>query len=153
MNTAFALFEILFSNSPPAPWCTLGFNILILAGYLSVAYITHATQGFYGMSHPLLHILSILCFCQAYSFLDPTKQHAKLAAYIIGIPIGESFIFAVVRGIVVLRERWAVKSGRVLKVDGHDGWQGVDAGSSRGPSNDEEWEEIPSPSGLISKVN
>lgn len=132
MNSGFALIEILFSNSPPAPWCTLPFNILILAGYLGIAYITRATQGFY-----------------AYTFLDPRKQHAKLAAYIIGIPIGEVIIFALVRGIVVLRERWAVKAGRVLKVEqeGHDGWQGVDA-SSRGPSNDDDWEEIQRPSGV-----
>ena len=86
----------------------------------------------------------------AYSFLDPSKQHAKIAAYIIGIPIGELIIFAIVRGIVVLRERWAIKSGRVLRVgereaqDGQDGWQGVDA-DSRGPSNDEEWEDVQRP--------
>ena len=79
--------------------------------------------------------------------MDPSKQHAKLAAYIIGIPIGELIIFAIVRGIVVLRERWAIKSGRVLRVgekEGQDGWQGVDA-DSRGPSNDEEWEDVQRP--------
>jgi hypothetical protein len=83
--------------------------------------------------------------------LDPTKQHAKLAAYIIGIPVGEAIIFAIVRGIVVLRERWAAKSGRVLKVGGNEGpdvWQGVDAGS-RGPSSDEDWEKIQRPSGGV----
>lgn len=81
--------------------------------------------------------------------MDPTKQHAKLAAYIIGIAVGEIIVFAIVRGIAVLREQWAVKHGRVLRVsekEGHDGWQGVGA-SSRGPSNEEEWEEIQRPSG------
>jgi hypothetical protein len=60
----------------------------------------------------------------AYAFLDPRKEHAKLAAYIIGIPIGEIIVFATVRGLIVRRERWAVKHGRVLKVsekEGHDG--------------------------------
>lgn len=132
LNSGFALFETLLSNSPPMPWCTIPFNILILAGYLGIAYVTHATQGFY-----------------TYAFLDPTKQHAKLAAYIIGIAVGEIIVFAIVRGIAVLREQWAVKHGRVLRVsekEGHDGWQGVGA-SSRGPSNEEEWEEIQRPSG------
>lgn len=46
-NTVFALTEIFMTNSPPAPWLTLAFGILFLAGYLGVAYITHATQGFY----------------------------------------------------------------------------------------------------------
>lgn len=68
----------------------------------------------------------------AYAFLNPSKQRAKLAAYVIGILIGDIIVFAVVRGIVVLRERWALKSGRVLNVEGVE----MQAG------DDEEWEEI-----------
>jgi len=54
----------------------------------------------------------------------------------------------IVRGIVVLRQRFAVKSGRVLNVgekEEQDGWGGVEVGS-RGPSNDEDWEEMRRPS-------
>ena len=47
LNTVFALFEIGFTNSPPVPWLTLPVCILVLAAYLGIAYITHATQGFY----------------------------------------------------------------------------------------------------------
>lgn len=47
LNTGFALFEILFTHSGPSPWRHLIPLILILAGYLGVAYITHATQGYY----------------------------------------------------------------------------------------------------------
>lgn len=41
----------------------------------------------------------------AYSFLDPQIQHGKLAAYIIGIAVGEVIIFALVRYAIVLRDK------------------------------------------------
>ena len=47
--------------------------------YLGVAYITYATQGFY-----------------VYNFLNPGIEHAKLAAYIVGILVGCIIIFAIV---------------------------------------------------------
>jgi len=123
-NTVFALFEILCTNSPPAPWITLPLCILFLALYLGVAYITHATQGIY-----------------TYSFLDPNKQGAKLAAYIIGIAVAQVIVFSIVRGIVVLRERWALKNGRILRVGGGLGGEET----PRNASVDDDWEEVESP--------
>ena len=41
----------------------------------------------------------------AYSFLNPKKQGKRLAAYIVGIAVGQIIIFLIVRGIIVLRER------------------------------------------------
>jgi hypothetical protein len=38
-----------------------------------------------------------------YTFLDPAKQHARLAGYICGIAIAQCIVFALVRGIIVLR--------------------------------------------------
>ncbi len=62
LNTVFAAFEIFCTNASPSfganpqglsmPWIHLPFLIILLAGYLGVAYITHATQGFYSMSFP-----------------------------------------------------------------------------------------------------
>ncbi|KAF8153422.1 hypothetical protein B0H34DRAFT_663051 [Crassisporium funariophilum] len=117
LNTLLALFEIIFTNSPPAPWLTLPICVLCLAGYLGVAYITHDTQGFY-----------------TYSFLNPQKQGAKLAAYIVGIAVAEIIVFCLVRGVVVLRQRWATKRGLVLQAG-----EGVEA-------DIEEWEEVERPS-------
>jgi 1,4-dihydroxy-2-naphthoate octaprenyltransferase len=49
----------------------------------------------------------MLCFPAdliiAYSFLDPHTEHAKLAAYIVGIAAAEIVIFVVVRYIMMLR--------------------------------------------------
>jgi len=89
LNSVFAAFEILLSNIEPLPWIDLPVTVVILAGYLGVAYITHATQGIY-----------------TYSFLDPKKQGKKLAIYIVGIAIGQVVVFCIVVGILHLRKRF-----------------------------------------------
>lgn len=50
MNTGYALFEITLTNAGPSPWWHLPICVVVLACYLGVAYITHATQGFYSAS-------------------------------------------------------------------------------------------------------
>jgi hypothetical protein len=52
MNSGFALFEVLFTRAGPMPWTHIPFLILLLGGYLGVAYITYATQGFYSKHLP-----------------------------------------------------------------------------------------------------
>lgn len=47
LNAAYALFEIFFTNTPVLPWLLLVPGIVMLGGYLGVAYITHITQGLY----------------------------------------------------------------------------------------------------------
>ena len=136
-NTVFALFEILCTNSPPAPWITLPFGILFLAMYLGVAYITHATLGIYSMFFISIEAIPLIPVFPAYSFLNPATQGATLAAYICGIPIGYTIIFILVRGIAVLRERWAVKNGHVLRTGG--------GGAEVRPTIDDDWEEVESP--------
>lgn len=88
LNVVFALFEVLLTNIPPAPWMTLPFGLVMLGGYLGVAYITHETQNFY-----------------PYSFLDPKKEKGFLAVYIAGIAIGYCIVFLFVRYVIVARAR------------------------------------------------
>ncbi|KAH0826354.1 hypothetical protein J3R83DRAFT_5314 [Lanmaoa asiatica] len=112
MNTGFALFEILFTHCGPSPWSHLVLLILILAGYLGVAYITHATQGIY-----------------TYSFLDPTKEQGLLAAYIIGIAVGCCVVFSVVKGVCLLRRRISFLYGRFedhSNAEALEEWQDVE---------------------------
>ncbi|KGO70310.1 FAR-17a/AIG1-like protein [Penicillium italicum] len=47
LNSAYALLEIILPTTAPHPYIALPFLILMLLFYLSVAYITHATQGWY----------------------------------------------------------------------------------------------------------
>lgn len=105
LNTVFALFEIVLTNVAPMPWTHLPVTILLLAGYLGVAYITYETQGFY-----------------AYSFLNPKKQGAFLAAYIIGIAVAQCVIFSIVRTVILLRERRVQRSTTNVEVET---WEGV----------------------------
>lgn len=70
LNSVFALFEIIFTNVPPMPWVDLPATIIILAAYLGVAYITHATQGFYSTFNRYL-ILQLLNMLRSLSILLP----------------------------------------------------------------------------------
>jgi len=92
LNTVFTLFEIFLTNVGPLPWLHLPICIVLLACYLGVAYITHATQGFY-----------------PYGFLNPAKEHARLAGYIVGIAVSQCIIFLLVRGAIVLRQRLVLR--------------------------------------------
>ncbi|KAJ6491920.1 hypothetical protein C8R45DRAFT_989922 [Mycena sanguinolenta] len=88
LNSVFALFEMLLTNTPVASWILLPFGLVILSCYVGVIYITYATQGFY-----------------AYSFMNPAHGHVRLVLSIMGVGVAECVIFAVVYGIVLLRQR------------------------------------------------
>ena len=62
-------------------------------------------------------LLSSLLFL-AYSFLDPKKQGAMIAAYIAGIGIGNVVVFAAAWGIIRLREFLVAKYGKAPIVAG-----------------------------------
>lgn len=100
LNSVYALFEILLTNTPPPPLIFMLANLVLLGGYLGVAYITNATQGFY-----------------TYDFLDPQQQGSFLAAYIAGIAVGYVVIFGIVSGMMVIRRRIANKD-KYNKVEG-----------------------------------
>jgi len=98
LNSAYCLFEILFSAVGLQPWSHIIFLVLFLAMYLGVAYITKATQGFY-----------------VYSFLNPSKGPI-LAAYIVGILVGSIFVFAIVNLV-----KWGLAKSTSAKT--RDGWR------------------------------
>lgn len=87
LNSVYALFEIVFPRTDPLPFINLVPVVVILALYLGLAYVTHATQGFY-----------------VYSFLDDKKNsRGVVAGYIIGILVASVIIFIIVRYLIVLR--------------------------------------------------
>ncbi|KAF2271352.1 uncharacterized protein EI97DRAFT_428422 [Westerdykella ornata] len=87
LNAVYALFEIIFPRTDPLPFIDLVPVVVILALYLGLAYVTHATQGFY-----------------VYSFLDNTKNSSGVVAgYIVGILVGSVIIFIIVRYLIVFR--------------------------------------------------
>jgi hypothetical protein len=58
-----------------------------------------------------------------YDFLDPHKEHGKLAVYIVGIAVAECIVFAIVHGICVGREK--VFGKRREKRQGLNEWEQV----------------------------
>ncbi|KAJ7512224.1 hypothetical protein B0H11DRAFT_1843971 [Mycena galericulata] len=119
LNSAYALFELLLTNAPPAPWLALPLHVLLLAGYLGVAYVTYAAQGFY-----------------TYPFLNPRTQHALLAAYIAGIALGAVVVFLLGRGVAGVRERLLGRPGNEKR-----------RGEGSGGEPMDEWEEVARPTG------
>ena len=72
----------------------------------------------------------------AYSFLDPGKEHAKLAGYIIAVGIAECLAFLLARGLVWVRDKLAKRSSTIRPGS-------PDSAQQRSPSED--WEEIERP--------
>ncbi|KAJ7601864.1 hypothetical protein DFH06DRAFT_378554 [Mycena polygramma] len=132
LNTLFALVEITLTNALPAPWRLLPLLIVLLGGYLGVAYVTRREQGFY-----------------TYPFLNPAPHPALLAAYIIGIGAGACVVFSLVRGVVVLRERVAGRFGRIGRIEGIEGAEDAvergGGGDGAGGEALDEWEEVQGP--------
>ena len=82
----------------------------------------------------------------AYSFLDPNTEHAKLAAYIVGIGVAEAVIFLIVRYLAMLRG-YLVRRTASTRLDAIP--QSPDMDEKASPKVDErlsEWEEVGSPS-------
>ncbi|KAF2645960.1 hypothetical protein P280DRAFT_487000 [Massarina eburnea CBS 473.64] len=127
MNAGFALFEVVFPRTEPLPWSHLIPVVIILAMYLSLAYLTHVTQGFY-----------------PYSFLDlQTNSSGKVGAYIVGVLVAALVVFLIVRYLIWLRvwvtERKLGKLGKYsdrrpgrLRMDEEEGKIKMDAITFRG---------------------
>ncbi|EMD70021.1 hypothetical protein GGP41_000176 [Bipolaris sorokiniana] len=87
LNSLYAFCEILFPSTIRLPWLDLVPVILLLACYLGLAYLTHATQGFY-----------------VYPFLNLQKNSSGVVAgYIMGILVAAIIIFIIVRYLIALR--------------------------------------------------
>jgi uncharacterized membrane protein len=77
----------VFPRTERLPWLDLIPIIILLALYLGLAYVTHATQGFY-----------------VYPFLDLQKNSSGIVgAYIVGILVAAIIVFLIVRYLIALR--------------------------------------------------
>ncbi|KAL8417796.1 hypothetical protein RB594_001430 [Gaeumannomyces avenae] len=109
MNAGFALFEVIFPRTALPPWIHILWLLVVLCLYLALAYLTHATRGFY-----------------VYPFLDPSKGSGRLAGYVCGIAVSCVVFFLLVRGLIWVRT-WAseTKFGMSGKFSAHDGVTGT----------------------------
>jgi hypothetical protein len=79
LNTPFALFEVLFTNTPAAPWITLPCGVIVLALYLGVAYITKADQGFYSACFSTTFVFLFNKYVRSHSLQIPESTHPTRA--------------------------------------------------------------------------
>jgi hypothetical protein len=77
LNSVFAAFEISLSNVEPLPWIDLPPTIAILAGYLGIAYITHATQGIYSRPYLTSPLVVVLTFLFSLLFPGPKERRKE----------------------------------------------------------------------------
>jgi hypothetical protein len=96
LNSLFALFELIFPRTDPLPWIHVLWLVVILALYVSLAYLTKATKGWL-----------------PYDFLDPGPEGPggprMVVAYVLGILAAILVIFFVIVGLMYLR-RWIVEA-------------------------------------------
>lgn len=97
MNSGFALFEIIIPRTALPPWIHAWWLVFVLALYLSLAYVTYYTKGFY-----------------AYDFLNIQKNGSGItAAYIIGIAVAAIIIYSLVKGLIWVRLYLTEKKGHM----------------------------------------
>lgn len=96
-----SLFETILSTTLPPHLLHLPFLIFLLALYVSLAYLTNATQGFY-----------------TYSFLDPHENSSGIVA---------GYCFAILAGVIIIFLLvWLMHWVRQRVVGGRVKWSGKD---------------------------
>ncbi|KAL6710194.1 hypothetical protein ACN47E_009985 [Coniothyrium glycines] len=118
LNSFYALVEIVFPRTEPLPWLDIIPIVILLALYLGLAYLTHATQGFY-----------------PYDFLDLQEHSAGIvAAYIVGILVASIIIFLIVRYLIMLR-LWVTerKMGKLGKFSHRGTVRAINHETEKGP--------------------
>ena len=88
LNSLFATFELVVTQTPPLPWLQMSALLLIMGLYLGIAYLSKVTAGVY-----------------VYLWLDPKVGADKIIAHIIGYTMAIIVIFTLVRGAIWLRCR------------------------------------------------
>ena len=93
LNSVFAGFETIFTNTKPPPITHLPILMLFMSLYLGIAYITRKTEGIY-----------------IYLWLDPKNGIVKLLLHVGGYGALCMAYFFFVRTVMTLRCRWTQKN-------------------------------------------
>ena len=93
MNSVFAVFEIVVTQTFPLPWLHLLALLAIMAFYLALAYLTKLTAGVY-----------------IYLWLDPQVGAWKIIGHVVGYSMANVVIFNLVRAAIWLRCRLTRKT-------------------------------------------
>ncbi|KAJ9496729.1 hypothetical protein LTR99_010533 [Exophiala xenobiotica] len=94
LNSLFALVEIILPATAPPAWGQLSVLLLVMALYLGLAYLTRATAGWW-----------------VYEWLNPQNGAGQIIAHMVGYTAGIVAIFAIVKGMIWLRNRLVDRFG------------------------------------------
>jgi hypothetical protein len=86
LNSAFAVVEILLPATEAPPLSHLSIVLLVLSGYLGLAYLTRYTQGFY-----------------VYEWMNPAHGNVSIVLHILGYAGGIIVIFFLASAAIRLR--------------------------------------------------
>lgn len=116
LNSVFAIVEIILPATEPLPWSHLSVVLLVLSGYLGLAYLTKATQGFF-----------------VYEWMNPDHGTWSIVLHVLGYAVGMIALFVMVRYAIVARNWLARRSIKDLEVEekGFKLAEGSSAWSSR----------------------
>ncbi|KAF2440142.1 hypothetical protein P171DRAFT_489916 [Karstenula rhodostoma CBS 690.94] len=104
LNSVFAIVEIVLPATQPQPWNHLSVVLLVLSGYLGLAYLTQETQGFY-----------------VYEWMNPAHGKGGIVLHIVGYAGGMIALFVLARYAVVARNAVARRIGAVEEEMGEKG--------------------------------
>ncbi|KAI8943488.1 hypothetical protein NX059_001491 [Plenodomus lindquistii] len=94
LNSVFAITEIILPATDPLPWSHLSVVLLVLSGYLGLAYITYASQGFY-----------------VYEWMNPAHGTPSIILHVVGYGAAMVALFVVARYAIVARNALARNFG------------------------------------------
>lgn len=92
LNSVFAVVEILLPATDAPPFSHLSIVLLVLSGYLGLAYLTRYTQGFY-----------------VYEWMNPAHGKVSIVLHVLGYAAGITAIFCLVSGAIRIRKLLARK--------------------------------------------
>ncbi|KAF3002926.1 hypothetical protein E8E13_003090 [Curvularia kusanoi] len=93
LNSVFAIVEIILPATEAPPLSHLSVVLLVLSGYLGLAYLTRYTQGFY-----------------VYEWMNPAHGNVSIVLHIAGYAGGIIAIFCLVSAAIRLRKMFARRS-------------------------------------------
>jgi hypothetical protein len=111
LNSVFAIVEIILAATEPQPWNHLSVVLLVLSGYLGLAYLTRETQGFY-----------------VYEWMNPAHGNWSIILHILGYAGGMIALFVLSRYAIVARNALVMRAGVSRKAEiGEKGFKLDDA--------------------------
>ncbi len=122
LNSAFALFEIVFTRVGPAPWIHTLWLVILMGLYCALAYVTYATKHYFVYSFLNFTTKVTTTDAMGHKHTEGGQGTGGVIGYIAGIGVGIVIVFCLSKGACALR-KWLTetKAGKTGKFYGGRG--------------------------------